>query len=133
MVGWVKQFERLFPGFDHSISYFTGEAGKPRWISKVGLRGRYVLTAEMEVELNQDRTTIVKHSEPRFHLIEVAKITEDPNTGQILVENGDTEAEFGMDEWEKLVKKSGDLGVLGITLVKDKPVPLFDKHWKKAG
>lgn len=133
MVGWVKNFERLFPDFDHSIMYFTSEFGKPRWVSKVGLHRRYVLTAEMEVEFNEDRTRIVKHSEPKFHVIEVAKITEVPNTGQVLVENGVTEAEFAIDEWEKLVKKGGDFGILGIKLIKDKPVPLFDKHWKKAG
>lgn len=132
-IEWVKQMEQVFPTPDHSISYFTGEFGKPKWVSKVGLFGRYVLIGEMDVTLSEDRTKIVNHSQPKFHLIELAKISVDPNSGQAIIENGDTELDFGIGEWKKLVENKGDFSSLKVKLVKDKPVPLFDKHWKIAG
>jgi hypothetical protein len=132
-VEWVKQMDQVFPGPDHSISYFTGEFGKPQWASRVGLFGRYVLIGEMDITLSDDRTKIIDHLQPKFHLIEIARINVDPNSGQALIENGDTELEFGTSEWKKLIQNKGDFSALKVKLVKDKPVPLFDKHWKNAG
>ena len=130
---WVRQVDRLFPNAEHSISYYTGEFGKPRWNSKLPLYGRYVLTADVEITLDEPRTKILRHAQPKFYLVEIARITEDPKTGQTTIQNGETEAEFGLDEWKKLVENNGNFSAIAIELVKDKPVPLFDKHWKKAG
>lgn len=127
----VQQFERLFPGSLHSISYSTGEYGPPTWNSKAALHGRYVLTMQMPLEISRERRSrIVSHGKPTFYLMEIKSVANTPD-GRVEVLSGPTHATFGPAEWDKIVRSGGDLSVLGLEIRKGEPVPGFEQHWER--
>ncbi|HUS10586.1 MAG TPA: hypothetical protein VMZ30_08985 [Pyrinomonadaceae bacterium] len=122
----VMEFHRLFGDAVSSISYYTGEYGDPEWNSKVGLYGRYILTMQFKIELDDTRTKIIRFAEPRFHLVEVESISPQAN-GTHAITYGRQQVRFGIAEWQKLLEGNGDFSVIGVTLEKDKPVDEFSK------
>src|SRR3954470_1349241 len=61
------QFNRLYPDAVNFISYYSGEIGKPVWSSKTGLYQRYLLTLQVPIRLNSDRTKIISADKPTFY------------------------------------------------------------------
>ena len=65
-----------------------------------------------------------------FQLNEVEKI-ERLEDGRFYVSYApDSQRRFGGREWKRLYEARGDLSVLGIQLMKDQPIVLFDEYWK---
>ena len=122
----VREFESLFPGSNHWISYYTGYYGHPQWNSEVGLFGRYVLTMQAEVDLNLVRSRIVRFATPTFLLVEVSTVETLPD-GRTATTYSGLQRDFGLVEWDRLVRASGDLKVLGFEPKTDKPIPGFDR------
>ena len=120
----AKDFDALFPNAEHFISYYTGTKGDPTWNSKVGLHGRYVLTAKFGIGFDDSRTHPVAEGDPVFYLVELDDIRE----------NGygytDRQIQFGLKEWNLLKESSGDFSVIGYPMTKDKPLDGFDKAWR---
>jgi len=128
---YPRDFNRLFPGAMNIISYYTGEVGHPRWGSKAGLFGRYVLLMVAPIELDNARTNITSMGQPEFSLIELSKITpnKDPTRQPSVQTKG--VARFSADSWHRLVEAKGDFGPLGIALETNKPVEGFEAVWPK--
>jgi hypothetical protein len=129
-IGYVAEFDKLFPKSCSYFSYYTGEYGPPTWNSVTGLYGRYILSMEVPVVLTSDRSGIKTFGTPRWHLVEVASTSALEN-GAFTYWAGDTQMEFGEQEWRKIADKGGDISVLGINAIKDKPVPDFERCWRK--
>jgi hypothetical protein len=124
----VAEFDRLFPGSIHFISYFTGTHGPPMWNSKIGLHGRYVLSMQMPIKFNLLRNRVTSFGEPKFYLQEVSEIQ--PSDNGVLAVRYQASQEFSLREWQALVRSGGDLHVIDPALRTESPVPLFDTYWR---
>lgn len=60
----VVAFEKLYPGAEHFISYFNGQAGTPRWNSKALTEVRYVLTMQFDGSIDSSGTQVTAASAP---------------------------------------------------------------------
>jgi hypothetical protein len=125
-ITFAADFDRLYPGGQHYISGYARVL--PTWRSVVGLHGRYVLTMKCDITLDVTRTRVAGHDTPAFFLSEVVLVEPGAN-GTWNVRYGKT-WRFGAAEWQQVVAAGGDLGVLGIELTKDEPLPLFHRAWR---
>jgi hypothetical protein len=130
VIPFVGEFDRLYPGAVHSISYYTGTAGPPTWYSKVGLHGRYVLYVECPIEFDWTRFRITGYGKPTFWLSEVAEFAP-LGDGRVQITYL-LHRSYELADWRKLVAAGGDLAALGIEVKKDRPLPGFDRHWESA-
>ncbi len=128
----VAEFVSLYPGSRHLASYMTGTAGPPTWTSTAGIDGRYVLRMEMRVTPNKFLSGFSGSGTPQFTLQDVSQVSVDPARESTAVYPGNTSLTFGLDKWKKLVAAKGDLSVLGVTEIKDQPVPNFDASWQQG-
>jgi hypothetical protein len=125
----IKAFYDMFPSAESYISYYTSEVSDSIWNSNIALYNRYVLSMRVPIEMNADRIRIVKSGDPRFVLVEVESIS--PVNGYVTY-NTDFQKNFGIIEWKKVVESKGDFSVIGVHLIKDKPVANFTDFWKKS-
>lgn len=118
----VAMFERLYPGAEHFISYYSGAYGQPHWNSSTLIHGRYELTMQFDVHLDRSGAKATAIEPPHFWLNERHHVQRLPD-GRLNISyapNGGTE--FGVDEWGKLIASSGDLRVLNIREIDESPV-----------
>ena len=128
----VVAFEKLYPGSEHFISYFTGRHGTPRWNSKALIHGRYVLTMQFDVSIDSSGTQVTAASAPQFYLVEVSSVTTSPGGQTSVSYNGGSQRQFGVEEWKTLEASGGDLSSLGAEVKRDQPVPNLAAHRKGA-
>lgn len=124
----VTEFDHLYPGSEHFITYFTGTYGRPVWNSHIGLDGRYTLTMQAPIKLNRIRTRIVEFGTPTYYVVEATRIDPLPG-GQTDISVGTTQFSFGPLGWRTLVNARGDLASLNKEIKHDEPVQGFDRHW----
>ncbi len=130
-VPYARDFNQFFPNSDNFISYYTGQVGPPIWNSKAGLYGRYVLSLQFKIKFDETRTKITAYDDPEFYLREIREISKAEN-GNTYIQYGLTHKRFGKEEWKKIIESKGDLSPLGVPIIKDSPIPGFDKHWTSA-
>jgi hypothetical protein len=128
----VVAFDKLFPGSDHSISYYTGLAGTPRWNSKTLVHGRYVLTMQFDLAIDSSGTQVTAASTPQFHLVEVTSVATSPEGQKSISYDGASQRQFGVQQWKTLEASGGDLSVLGLEVKRDQPVHELPAHWRGA-
>lgn len=124
------QFNTLFPNAVNGISYYTGAIGQPKWYSKTGLYGRYVMRMFGEIKLDQARTNIVSMEPPSFDMYELTNITVNPKNGSPQM-YGQEKLKFSLETWQRLVAAKGDFRALGISVETNKPVEGFEKAWQR--
>jgi hypothetical protein len=124
------QFNRLFPQADNVISYYSGEAGQPRWTSSVGEFGRYVFRMTVLVDFDAARTNIVSTGKPSFYLYEILSIGTTPNGRPYLNINQLTKDPLSSSSWRHLLESKGDFSVLGFSLKTNAPVSGFESFWR---
>src|ERR1700749_2782651 len=78
-VSYSKEFNQLFTNAINGISYYSGESGQPRWYSKAGLYGRYVIRMYAPIKLDAPRTRIISMDAPAFDIYEIRKIQPAPS------------------------------------------------------
>jgi hypothetical protein len=122
----AQAFAALYPKSKEFISYFTGDSGKPKWNSEVGLYGRYTLTMQFPITISKSQTHSSQAGDPRFYLHEVESI-EKMSDGRFHIFYGEAQKTFGVSEWKALEKSGGDLSTLGIEVIRDKPVDYFER------
>lgn len=127
----VTQFAATFPGSHHYISYYSGTKGDPLWNSKAGVHGRYVVGMKFKIDFDPTRTHPRQISAPTFYLREISKI-ERMADGRFEVIYNPLNIRFGINEWDQLVRSSGDLSVLGVEALVDQPVKHFEEIWPKS-
>lgn len=127
----VKQLDQLFPGNYETISGFSASLGNQKLIMRTSLYGRYELMLQLDIKLNEDRTKLLGYGRPEFVLNEFASVGWHPGgaQGQITY-NRNSHRKFGKKEWNLLVESKGNLSVLGIEVIKDKPIPGLAEYWK---
>ena len=127
----VGQFVSVFPTARHTITHYTGQMGPSAWTSEVGIHGRYVLTIHVDIEFDWTRRHIRSHSEPRYYLQEITSVTGPPGGPYRIGREPSTDRKFGREEWERLYLAGGDLSVLGVNVVTDRPVANFGEAWDR--
>ncbi len=125
---WPREMEALFGDGDHFILYY-GTAGEQKpWHSRVFFYGRYSLTLETTVEIDDKNHTIKNFAAPpKFYLHEVKSVEMD--NGRAITRFSDQWV-LDQTQWEKLVAAKGNWAVLGIRLKTNEPVPGFDAYVK---
>jgi hypothetical protein len=126
---YCGEFNRLFPGAQNLISYYSGAVGPSSWSSAAGLYGRYVLKMVLAIQLDAARTNIVSTGSPTFYLYEFEKVTFRADGAPII--EGRQMTTFSADGWRHLVEAKGDFGSLGIMLETNKPVQGFEDAWRR--
>ena len=129
-IPFVADFVRLLPNSTTGISYFTGTYGEPTYRCDGGVYGRYVVSMECPVHFTFFRARIKAFGQPTFYLKEVRSIRV-LSDGRLDIEYGDTQLRFGIDKWNNIVANDGDIAALGIVVIKDKPLPSFDRCWRE--
>jgi len=107
---YVSDFDRLFPGTKHFITYYTEYYGDPIWNSKIFINGDYELTMQFAISIDSTGTQVTRESEPRFYLWKIDR-TETLPDGRTATHYGGG-LDFGPEEWEELLEAGGDLSVL---------------------
>ena len=131
-IGYVSDFIRLYPDSKNFFSYYTGVIGPPQWNAKAGLHERYSLTMQLPVTFDETRTKIVGFGDPKFLLREIDSIVRSPGQNTHIRSGGGVSNVFGKQEWARIVASKGDLTTLGVTIVKDRPVPGFKEEWAET-
>jgi len=126
---YPAEFNKLFPGDQNIISYYTGGAGAPAWTSSAGLYGRYVFRMHLSIALDRSRTNIISYGPPTFYLYELPKITFSSNSNPYIQINQITT--FSTQTWAQLLEAKGDFTVLGIVLKTNEPVKGFKDNWNR--
>jgi hypothetical protein len=129
----AKDFDRLFPATEHSISYYSGTHGEPTWNAVAGLHGRYILIAKVKIRIRRSDGEIIGWEPPEFWLNEVEKIDGLPDGRTYVSYDREGHLTFGPGEWELVVKQGGDLSVLGKQIEKNQPVQGFEQIWRTGG
>lgn len=128
----AREFQELFPGAHNSYAYYAGVKNTPELQCQTLLYGRYELTLQIEVKFDGERAKVISYGEPRFFLKEVQSVTP-LSDGRFYISAGELQFRFGPQEWQKVYDAHGDFSVLGVKLVKDKPVPNLEGWWKQEG
>ncbi|GAA4441672.1 hypothetical protein [Bremerella cremea] len=123
-IHYVREFETLFGGSESAswISYYDGYGGQPMWNTFTTLYDRYALTMQFRVTVDRWRDEVGVVGEPHFVLLEITEVEvpKDPRKG-IGCKYGEN-YNFGLKEWETLVKAGGDFSAIDINLSKNSPV-----------
>jgi hypothetical protein len=117
----AKEFAALFPDTAEAITYFPSD--KPYWRAEAGVYDRYCISMRFPITHSASGTHSSQAGEPKFVLAEIESIHRLPD-GRLDIAYGRAH-EFGLQEWNVLVKAKGDLSSLGIDVVKDKPIADF--------
>jgi hypothetical protein len=125
----VKQFTSLFPDADHFITHYSGTKGPSSWNSKAGLHGRYLVSLTFPIEFDATRTHPKRTGPAEFHLREVSEVRTRADGSLDGYSCTTNQIPFGIEEWDRVIKSDGNWSVLGIDVIKDKPVEHFDKAW----
>jgi len=123
------EIEELFGPADHFISS-KNRNGLHDWNTEVFFEGRYRLLMQLEVEVDEPFSRVVRVAgEPEFHIWEVRKVDYYPS-GQVGASfNGSKEVSFGRKEWDDLRNANGDLRAVGLS-VDTSSVVGFDDYVK---
>ena len=123
----VQEFVNLFPDARHFIYGFVND--KPQWRSESLIYGRYVVVLSMMLERAADDHTLTSQGQPEYRLIEVSS-AERLKDGRIELRYGPLNNRMiSKTEWKQLVKSDGDFQSIGILLVADEPIKLFEEHY----
>ena len=117
----AKEFAVLFPGTAEAITYFPSD--KPLWRAEAGVHDRYCISMRFPITHSASGTHSSQAGEPKFVLAEIESIRR-LSDGQLDITYGKAR-EFGLQEWNVLVKAKGDLSSLGIEVITDKPIADF--------
>lgn len=126
----ARQFRSLFPNSQNFYTYYNGQSAILR--CQAALYQRYELSLSVKVSLDINRTKVTRFEKSQFYLYEIESIVPSSD-GTVSLSTGDLHKRFGAKEWERLYEAKGDFSVLGIVLIKDKPVPNFATYWKGQG
>ena len=125
----AREFNALFPDSNNFISYYTGQYGDPRWNSKVGLHGRYVLTVQFDLKFDSSRHMPARTSDPEFYLVEASQLDRTPD-GRLSISYSDNQIRFGMEDWKKLIAARGELSAIGYSTNESNPHDGFAEVWQ---
>ncbi len=125
----AHQFQELFPGALNGFTYYTGTAGHPGLYCETSLYDRYQLKLDMEVGFDESRARVKSYGEPTVYLTEYRSIKLEAGGGAY-IEHGPLYRRLKAGEWQRLYEAHGDFSVLGVELVKDRPVPNFKEYWE---
>ena len=125
----ASEFDALFPNAEHSISYYTGEYGRPAWNSQAGLHGRYIISLQVYITFDRRGRKIASQQIPTFVLVEVSSIDLQTRATRY---NPESELRFGKAKWREFVESGGDISVLVAEPNTQDPIPGFDRIWRSS-
>jgi len=122
----VRDFDKLFPGTVHVIQHYSSLT--PTWRSHAPLHQRYnvIITFPWKKENLQNSDFLF--------FLNMLKRVEPTRGGNIMTVNATLpKSKFTLDDWKAFVSSGGNWEVLDVDLIKDQPVPLFDKAFDRDG
>jgi hypothetical protein len=125
-LAFVRSFAEVYPRAEEFIIHYGSSDGTTKWDSKVGLHGRYILTMQMPIRIQENFTHSVQTGDPAFHLVEVESFERLPTGASHCSYRNESERHFGLPAWSKLREAGGDLGALGMEVDRTHPVQGID-------
>jgi hypothetical protein len=122
------QMEEVFPVADHFITHYAMDSGPLAWNTEVFFGGRYILTMQVDVEVNYSTNTVTStNQEPQFFLSEVESVDLLPDGRTSVTFRAENAERFGAREWARMYDNKGSLSAIGIS-VDTTEVENFDEH-----
>jgi hypothetical protein len=120
----ARQIDEFFGPAWHKVTNYDAP-DLAEWQTEAHFGGRYELLMVVDVRVDRQSGAIAVVGAPRFILREVQAIRGDREVSY----RGSSERKFDADQWQKVVEAEGDFSAIGMTLILNKPVPGFDRHW----
>lgn len=124
----VQEFSKLFSNARHFIYGYSSLS--PEWRSESIIYGKYVIVLSFDLNRQSDDDTHLRQADGAiYRIVDVSSA--------IKLDDGRIELRYGpinnriltRSEWNLLVKNKGDFNRIGISLVTDSPIPLFEDHY----
>ncbi len=115
----VRRFVDVFPDSRHGVHLHPA-----RWQARVLIHGRYDLLAIFLIQTPSRGSTELKFGQPALTLSELIQLDADGIGFGV-----DKTWPLADDAWPRLMNANGDLSVLAIDVVRDKPYPSGDLYW----
>jgi hypothetical protein len=122
----AAQIEELFPEVDHFITHYGRgfSKGSQVWNTEAYFSGRYVLTMQVDIDIDYDSNSFQPVGEPRFKIEELSKITFLPDgRGEATI--GDSKF-LSLSEWQAFYESGGDVSSVQLP-AKDAATNGFDR------
>jgi hypothetical protein len=123
----AKQIDDLFGPAWHGVYNYT-EPDTVEWQTKAQFGGRYELSMIVPLQVNR-RTGKIRQvlGKPRFLLYSIINVQLRPDGTVDQVRFGESK-ELSPADWEKVVAAKGDFSVIGLSIVRGKPVANFNAY-----
>ena len=129
-MAWPTELERFFGNGDHFITHYNMSPGPKQWNSEVFFGGRYVLTLQVDVEIDYSKSEVRKIiGAPKFYLWEIESVSIGPT--RLTSTRFSSDWNFGKEEWQTFVRTKGDWSSIAITVKTNNAVPNFDNYVKQ--
>lgn len=120
----AKQIDELFGPAWHKLSNYR-EPNLAEWQMEALIAPRYELSMRVSVRVDRSSGQVTEViGEPQFSLVEIAEIR---NLREVQYK-GDHSYEFGLEQWQQVVRAQGDFLAIGIQLDSNHSVPGFDRY-----
>ena len=126
---YVREFIGTFSDCQHTLELNPVYHDTPLWTSSAKVLGRYHVRMYFTVDLDYSQHTLARSSRPKFSVTEYTGGTKLAN-GSYSLECGKI-VHFGVPKWRTLVDQSGDLRAMGVDVITDQHVPVFDAWWRQ--
>ncbi len=113
-IPYAVELEELYGDADHFITHFGFGRMPLQWNTEVFFGDRYILTMQVDVEVDYAKRRVVPVGKPVFYLTEVDTVSH-TEFGNV-VESYSNSYTFGLEEWEKVFASKGDFSTIGISI-----------------
>lgn len=120
---YLSDFVKLFPQAEVNYRNFSGGFG---FDVEVDLFERYEFQMQLPANFDSSGRSVADYGEPRFYLREVNHVEERKNRTGVTSYNPLGERKFGSAEWRRIVESGGDFGVIGYSMISNRPVAGFN-------
>jgi hypothetical protein len=117
------EIERVFGNANHNLSADHGGISDGQWKTDAYFADRYVLHFSVDIKVDCDRGTVLSVSDQPTMFIEEYERLDDDNGRW--VGYGGKQFRLTAADWKKVVDAGGDFSVIGVTIIKDRPVQNF--------
>ena len=119
---YLSELVRLFPQAEVNYRNFSGAFG---FDVAVDLFERYEFQMQLPARFDSSHQSVTGYGEPRFHLREVDRVETRKNRTGVTWYKPAGERTFGSPEWRRIVEGGGDFGVIGYSMITNRPVAGF--------
>ncbi len=108
----ARQMEEMFAPADHFITHYGMGEGVKVWNTQCFLNDRYVLTMQVDVEIDYSQLTVSQVGEPQLWLRYVEEYSESEGAAF----DPSKEVQFDATQWQEIYEAGGDFQEIDVAL-----------------